>query len=86
MDFKLTSHAQEEIARRSIPRAVLESVLNDPQQIVPQESGRKVYQSKVDFGGGTIFLVRAIVDDRVNPPALITVYRTSKIEKYWRTS
>jgi hypothetical protein len=31
-----------------------------------------------------MFLLRAIVDYRVDPAVVITVYRTSKIDKYWR--
>ena len=46
--------------------------------------GRKVYQSRVDFGSGETYLVRAIVDDTLDPPVVITAYRTSKIDKYWR--
>jgi len=34
-------------------------------------------------GGGTISLLRAIVDDTVDPAIVVTVYRTSKIAKYW---
>ena len=70
--------------RRGIPASLLQSVLDDPQQIVPEYGGKKAYQSQVDFGGGKIFLLRAIVDDKVEPASVITVYRTSKIGKYWR--
>jgi len=48
--------------------------------------GRKAYQSQLDFGGSQIFLLRAIVDDTVDPPNVITAYRTRKISKYWRTT
>ena len=41
--------------------------------------------AKVDFGEGKIFLIRAIVDDTIIPATVVTVYRTSKIAKYWRT-
>ncbi|HUU15375.1 MAG TPA: hypothetical protein VM182_16920 [Terriglobia bacterium] len=44
----------------------------------------KVYQSQVDFSG-KIFLVRAIVDEQAEPPRVVTVYRTAKVSKYWRT-
>ncbi len=63
---------------------MLDQVLNQPQQIVAEREGRRAYQSKLDFGGGTMFLLRAIIDDRLDPAMVITVYRTSKIEKYWR--
>ena len=38
---------------------------------------------KLDFGGGRILLLRAIVDDRADPAVVVTVYRTSRINKYW---
>lgn len=84
MRFRLTGHAEEELARRMIPRELLNSVLENPQQVVPEYGGRKAYQSKLDFGGGKIYLLRAIVNDWVDPAAVVTVYRTSQIERYWR--
>ena len=85
MKFKISQHASEEMQRRAIPLTLLETVLQNPQQVVPGYGGKKAYQSQVDFGGGKIFLLRAIVDDKVEPAIIITVYRTSKISKYWRT-
>lgn len=86
MIFKLSRHAKEEMERREIPLALLESVLENPQQIVPEYQEKKAYQSQIDFGEGKIYLLRAIVDDIVSPPMVITAYRTSKILKYWRVS
>lgn len=63
----------------------MESVLENPQQVLPERGGKKAYQSQLDFGGGKIFLLRAIVDETVDPAMVVTVYRTSKISKYWRT-
>lgn len=84
MSFRVSRHAREEAARRSIPAELMDAVLSAPEQIAPAAGGDKAYQSKVDFGGGRIFLLRVIVDDRVSPPVVVTVYRTSKIDKYWR--
>jgi hypothetical protein len=64
---------------------MLESVLENPQQVLAERGGKKAYQSQLDFGGGKIFLLRAIVDETVDPAMVVTVYRTSKISKYWRT-
>lgn len=66
MKFNLSTHAQQEMERRNISRALLESILNSPQQIVPVMSGMKAYQSKIDFGG-KIYLVRAIVNEDAFP-------------------
>jgi hypothetical protein len=84
MRYRISRHAQEEMERRRISLSLVESVLDNPQQIVPEKEGRKAYQSQVDFGDGKIFLLRVLVADDVDPKVVITVYRTSKIEKYWR--
>ena len=65
MNFKLSRHAKEEMQRRAIPLALLDSVLQHPQQVIPEWGGKKAYQSHLDFGGGKFFLLRAIVDDTV---------------------
>jgi hypothetical protein len=67
MAFVLSRHAREEIARRGIPQALVDLVLNNPQQIVPEHGARVAYQSQLDFGGGRVFLLRAIVADTVAP-------------------
>lgn len=85
MKFKLTNHAKQEMERRNIPLPILEGVLEQPQQIVNEYGGKKAYQSKIDFGGGKIYLLRVIVDDTIDPATVITAYRTKKIEKYWRS-
>ena len=65
---------------------LVEAVLEKPQQIVEEYGNKKAYQSKIDFGKGIIYLLRVIVDDTVNPKSVVTAYRTSKMEKYWRMS
>lgn len=82
--YELSVHVQEELARRKIPLPLLQAVLDNPQQVIPEQRGRKAYQSQVDFGDGKLFLLRAIVDESQLPPTVITAYRTSKIKKYWR--
>ena len=86
MNFRLTRHVKEELSLRAIPMALLEQVLNKPQEIVQEKGGRKAYQSVLDFGHGKVFLLRAIVDDSADPPVVLTAYRTSRISKYRRTT
>lgn len=68
--------------RRGIPRDLLEPVLAAPEQKVPELGGVVCYQSKVTMDG-KVYLLRAMVNETANPPVVVTVYRTSKIEKYW---
>ena len=86
MRFRLSRHAMEEMVRRAIPAEILDQVLNTPQQVVPVRGCKQAYQSQLDFGGGKMFLVRAIVSEDADPAVVVTVYRTTKIDKYWRTT
>jgi hypothetical protein len=86
MKIRLSRHAKQEMDRRAIPMDLLESLLKNPQQVIEQPDGKKVYQSEFDFEGGKIFLLRAVVAEFADSALVVTVYRTKKIGKYWRTS
>lgn len=83
MNYRLSKHAEEELNLRRIGRDLLDSVLQNPQQIVSERKPKKAYQSQLDFGGGRVFLLRVIVDDTTDPAVVVTAYRTKKIAKYW---
>jgi hypothetical protein len=85
-DYRLTDHAQFEMARRQIAEAEIAQVLSAPEQIEIVRPGRAVYQSRVEFGkSAQTYLLRIFVDIDRQPPEVVTAYRTSKIEKYWRS-
>jgi len=75
--YILSRHVLQEIERRAIPLALLEAVLQKPDQIVPERGAAKAYQSKCEIGG-KMFLLRVIVDDSVDPARVVTAYRTTK--------
>jgi hypothetical protein len=80
----LSRHAEEELTRRQIPREWLDSLLEHPEQRLPQSAGKEILQSRFQSGDGRMYLLRAVVATERDPAVVITVYRTSKIEKYWR--
>ena len=83
--YKLTDHAHGEMARRQITEADVTRVLAAPEQIETIRTGRAVYQSRLQaLDPSKIYLLRVFVDLDREPPDVVTVYRTSKIEKYWR--
>ena len=84
-DYILTSHALFEMARRQISEDDVAEVLSAPEQSEPLCPGRMVYQSRLQMGDPPkIYLLRVFVDVDRHPPEVVTVYRTSKIAKYWR--
>jgi len=84
MKFEISAHALEESNRRGISRDILESVLKNPGQVVDEYGEKKAYQSKIAFGSGKIYLVRVILKEYADHMVVVTVYKTSKIDKYWR--
>jgi hypothetical protein len=84
MKFEISRHAHEEIKRRGIPLKIVEAVLQNPQQIVDEYGNKKAYQSIIKIKTKKDYLVRVIVNDTIDPAKVVTVYKTSKIVKYWR--
>ncbi len=84
MRFSIPRHAEEEMGRRQIPREWLDSVLESPEQCIPQFGGKEILQSRFSSGGRKMYLLRTVVATEKEPPVVVTVYRTSKIQKYWR--
>jgi len=85
MNHELSAHVQHEMERRGIPLAVVESVLAAPAQKVPEHGDVVCYQSKVEINQKP-YLVRVMVNETATPPKVVTVYRTSKIDKYWKAT
>ena len=84
-NYRLTEHAREEMSRRQISPDDVVNVLTAPEQIGFVREGRNVYQSHIEVGKPTRkYLLRVFVDVDREPPEVVTVYRTSKIAKYWR--
>ncbi|MEN9231450.1 MAG: DUF4258 domain-containing protein [Thermostichus sp. DG02_5_bins_236] len=81
-----TAHALEEMQRRGISQEQVEAAYLQPEQILPGRNQRMIYQSRMNFDGDKHYLLRVFVDETTTPPVVVTVYRTSKIEKYWRMS
>ena len=82
-DFILTPHALLGMQRRGLGETLVNQVLTAPEQREVVRPGRDLLQSRIDMGGRH-YLLRVIVDVDRNPAEVVTVYRTSRIEKYWR--
>lgn len=85
MSVVFSKHVLEELLERKISRELVEQVLRSPQQKVPEVESVTCYQSRVDMDGKQ-YLLRVMVNETMVPAKVVTVYRTSKITKYWRSS
>jgi Domain of unknown function (DUF4258) len=85
MDFYISRHTEEQCEQRGISSEMLNTVLQNPQQVIEDAEGKRIYQSQVYFASGKTYLIRAIVSEKTKPAIVITVYKTSQISRYWRS-
>ena len=83
MNLHFSDHAKEQMEDRDISIEMILGVVENPEQKYNQEIDETVCQSKVNFGE-KVYLLRVFVNYTESPPTVISVYRTSKIQKYWR--
>ena len=83
-DYVITPHARFEMERRSLTDDVVRRILSAPEQRLDVRPGRVILQSRVTLGSpARTYLVRVFLDVDRRPPEVVTVYRTSRISKYW---
>ena len=73
----LTEHAVEQMAKRQIAEEEVHRVLAAPDEVLPVRPGRVVAHAMIGS-----YLVRVFVDVDRTPAEVVTVYRTSNIDKY----
>lgn len=76
-DALFTGHALDQMQERQITIEQARTVLESPESILAVRFGRVVAQGMIGK-----HLLRVFVDVDRNPPEVVTVYRTSQIEKY----
>jgi len=82
--YIIKPHAGIEMKRRQIGEKEIATVLSAPEQVEEVRTGRNVYQSRLNLGDPPkTYLLRVFVDVDRDPAEVVTVYRTSKISKYW---
>ena len=83
-EFTFSKHSIEQMRNRNISMEIVLKILEDPKEII-FENERTIYQSIVSFENEKEYLVRIIVNSLKNPKTVITVYKTSKLKKYYES-
>jgi hypothetical protein len=81
--YELTPHAIQQALWRGIAEDEIWETLENPEQTIGLIAGRVVYQRR-QLIEGKVYLLRVFVETNVEPQRVITVYRTSKVNKYWQ--
>jgi len=86
MDFVFSKHAHEQMLRRSINYETVLMVLSQPDQIVADNDNPAlvIYQSLIKEDS-QMFLLRIFVNRDKQPNMVVTLYKTSKISKYYES-
>ena len=81
-DYVITERLEME--RRGLKEETVRLVLSAAEHRMEVRPGRIVLQSRLPLGApARAYLVRVFVDVDRRPPEVVTVYRTSRISKYW---
>lgn len=84
MEVQFSKHAKEQMVERGISESIVLDVLQNPDQQIQESEEKVIYQGIRYFDPEERnFLVRVFVNIIKQPNVVITVYRTSKIEKYY---
>ena len=84
MKIILLKHLAFQAEERGINIELVKSALSNPDQTVLNGKGLKVAHRKY-LDNGQEYLLRVIFKEEKETRIGITVYRTSKIDKYWRS-
>jgi hypothetical protein len=80
-----TSHALRNLADREIERDEVNEALARPESVVPDLPGRRILMRRYfDQALGQPMLLRIVVEDAADETVVITVYKTSQINRYLR--
>jgi len=81
----IKEHAFFQMSRRQIDRDIVKSVLENFESSEEVREGRWLYQKRISLGEPPkIYLFRVFVDIDKTPAEVVTVYKTSRIKKYFK--
>ncbi len=85
MKVVFSEHALFEIEFRKIKKEVIEHLIEHPMQRIYSKRNRIIMQGRYyDNIENKEMLLRIIGEESENTFHVVTVYKTSKIEKYWK--
>ena len=85
MEVYISNHARFEAERRNITMETVMGIAQSPQQVIPSFGGKTICQSIIfDLVEKKEMLVRVVAKDMDDSRFVVTVYKTSKINKYWK--
>ena len=80
-----TDHALRNLADREVERSEAEKALAAPEFVVPEDPPRQALMRRYfDAPLQQEMLLRIVIEDTISERVVVTVYKTSRIDKYLR--
>lgn len=77
-------HARERLLERGIDEKLVQAALEQPDQIILLGRRKIIHKRYHDLRRHKEYLLRIFIEEHTEEQVIRTVYRTSKISKYWR--
>ena len=77
-------HARERLVERGIDIKLVRSALEKPDQIITMGKQKIIHKLYQETSCHKEYLLRVFIEDFEEEQVIRTVYRTSKVSKYWR--
>jgi len=84
MEIIFLPHALKRISGRRINKDLVIDTLQNPDQLIHEEDKIIAHKRYFDKAKTKEYLLRVIFEKKGKKKLVISVYRTSKIYKYWR--
>jgi hypothetical protein len=86
MDYTFSKHAEEQMQRRNINRKDIDTAMLYPDQMLAdsENTGITIYHFLLKENE-QMFLLRVFVNTIRNPNVIVTLYKTTKIQKYYES-
>jgi hypothetical protein len=85
MNIIFTNHAKLEMKRRNIRESIVTNVIKSAEQSINSKNNRVIFQGKFFDKDKKAEMVLRVICELYEPEIIkvVTVYKTSKIKKYW---
>jgi hypothetical protein len=83
MAVVFSKHAEEQMLRRGITRNVVMDTILQPDEILDTDAPAIVIYQSLMREKEQVFLLRVFVNRAVQPNRIVTLYKTTKIAKYY---
>jgi len=77
-------HAKQRLLERSIDSKIVLLTIREPEQVFNKGKLKILHRRYYEIGHRKHYLLRVFVDESLHEIVIHSVYKTSKIDKYWR--